>query len=207
MLRRVRTRITWNPIRWGPIRWGVVLILALVLPACGAPAGTTVTTAPIETPLPAETSAATMEATTEATMEVTTEGTMEATTEATAEGTMEATTEATTETAETVEVTGTAEVAGTPEITGTAETMPGTGETLKYAETADLGTILVDSAGMTLYTFKNDTPGTSNCTGTCITNWPPLTVTEGTVPTLPSDITGTLDVITRPDDGMQVRKR
>ena len=186
MSRRVRT----------PIKWGIVLVLALGLPACAAPAGTTVTSAPIETPPATETSAATMEATTEATTE--------ATPEATTEATMETTAEATTEAPETVEVTGTAEVAGTPEITGTAETMPGTGETLKYAETADLGTFLVDSEGMTLYVFNNDTPGTSNCAGTCITNWPPLTVTEGTVPTLPSDITGTLDVITRPDDGMQV---
>ena len=41
------------------------------------------------------------------------------------------------------------------------------------AET-ELGLVLVDDAGMTLYTFDNDTPGKSNCNGQCAANWPPL---------------------------------
>lgn len=46
---------------------------------------------------------------------------------------------------------------------------------------AELGTVLVDGDGMTLYLFDNDTPGTSNCSGDCAANWPPLTgdVTAG----------------------------
>jgi predicted lipoprotein with Yx(FWY)xxD motif len=41
-----------------------------------------------------------------------------------------------------------------------------------------LGTVLVDSKGMTLYTYSGDTtPGTSTCTGQCATAWPPLVVT------------------------------
>lgn len=47
----------------------------------------------------------------------------------------------------------------------------------------DLGDILVDGEGMTLYVFDNDTDGTSACTGDCAANWPPLsgevTVGEG----------------------------
>ena len=37
--------------------------------------------------------------------------------------------------------------------------------------------ILVDSKGMTLYTFDKDkqTPGKSACSGQCADNWPPLT--------------------------------
>ena len=39
---------------------------------------------------------------------------------------------------------------------------------------SDLGTILVDSEGMTLYLFTQDSPGTSVCTGECLANWPAL---------------------------------
>ena len=37
-----------------------------------------------------------------------------------------------------------------------------------------LGKILVDSKGMTLYAFTKDEANKSNCTGGCLTNWPPL---------------------------------
>jgi predicted lipoprotein with Yx(FWY)xxD motif len=35
----------------------------------------------------------------------------------------------------------------------------------------------VDANGMTLYLFTKDSAGTSNCSGGCASNWPPLTVT------------------------------
>ncbi|RYY76851.1 MAG: hypothetical protein EOO52_04980 [Gammaproteobacteria bacterium] len=35
--------------------------------------------------------------------------------------------------------------------------------------------------GFTLYTFDNDTAGVSNCSGTCLTNWPALIANEGAV--------------------------
>ncbi|MEP6491694.1 MAG: hypothetical protein ABJF01_03390 [bacterium] len=42
-------------------------------------------------------------------------------------------------------------------------------------QTTSLGPTLVDSKGMTLYTWGNDSiPGKSACTGQCATNWPPL---------------------------------
>ncbi len=37
---------------------------------------------------------------------------------------------------------------------------------------ASLGTYLTDAKGMTLYTFANDQPGVSNCTGGCAAKWP-----------------------------------
>ena len=37
---------------------------------------------------------------------------------------------------------------------------------------SDLGTILVDGAGLTLYLFTNDSPGVSACSGGCAENWP-----------------------------------
>ncbi len=49
---------------------------------------------------------------------------------------------------------------------------------LGVSQTAELGEFLVDQEGMTLYMFTNDTPNTSNCSGDCLVNWPPL-VAEG----------------------------
>lgn len=48
------------------------------------------------------------------------------------------------------------------------------------AQTADtdLGTVLVDGEGMTLYLFTEDESGVSNCAGGCAETWPPLTVDE-----------------------------
>lgn len=57
-----------------------------------------------------------------------------------------------------------------------------TAEDMKVAiQTAEssLGTVLVDGNGMTLYTFKKDTAGVSNCYDDCATNWPPLMASEG----------------------------
>ena len=39
---------------------------------------------------------------------------------------------------------------------------------------SNLGSILVDERGMTLYLFTKDGPGTSACEGQCLVNWPPL---------------------------------
>ncbi|WP_406820402.1 hypothetical protein ACJA3S_25465 [Pseudomonas sp. KnCO4] len=38
------------------------------------------------------------------------------------------------------------------------------------------GGMLVDAAGMTLYTFDKDTGGKSMCNDGCASNWPPLMV-------------------------------
>jgi len=48
--------------------------------------------------------------------------------------------------------------------------------TLSVANDPVLGNYLAAANGMTLYTYSKDTAGTSNCTGTCATNWPPYTV-------------------------------
>ena len=59
--------------------------------------------------------------------------------------------------------------------------------------------VLTNSAGLTLYWFVPDTSTTSKCTGSCATYWPPL---KGPV-TAGSGVTGTLNVITRPDGTTQ----
>jgi predicted lipoprotein with Yx(FWY)xxD motif len=40
-----------------------------------------------------------------------------------------------------------------------------------------LGSILVDAPTRTLYLFEADTPGRSDCSGSCASIWPPLTAT------------------------------
>jgi predicted lipoprotein with Yx(FWY)xxD motif len=50
--------------------------------------------------------------------------------------------------------------------------------TLNVANDPKLGNILVDGKGMTLYLFKKDMPGVSNCSAGCLQAWPPF-VTQG----------------------------
>jgi predicted lipoprotein with Yx(FWY)xxD motif len=64
---------------------------------------------------------------------------------------------------------GGSESATAPAPTGTAVT---TGEVDQH------GTLLTDSAGLTLYVFFEDSEGTSTCYDACADNWPPL-LTEG----------------------------
>ena len=61
-----------------------------------------------------------------------------------------------------------------PESAGAAggESTPPAG-TVQAAD-SDLGTILVDADGMTLYLFQADSDGTSTCYDDCATTWPPL---------------------------------
>ena len=78
------------------------------------------------------------------------------------------------------------------------------GATVEAKEVGTLGTVLVaGSNDMTVYIFTSDVKdsGTSACTGSCITNWPALTVAAGETPTGGSGVTGTLGTITREDDG------
>lgn len=44
---------------------------------------------------------------------------------------------------------------------------------VKTVDTA-MGAVLAGENGMTLYTFKNDTMGVSNCYDACADAWPPL---------------------------------
>jgi predicted lipoprotein with Yx(FWY)xxD motif len=62
-------------------------------------------------------------------------------------------------------------------------------------------TVLTTSSGMVLYWFAIDTPTTSNCSGTCAANWPPLTGT----PSLASGVTlvGKLGTIKRSNGQLQ----
>lgn len=65
-----------------------------------------------------------------------------------------------------------------------------------------LGTIMVDSNGMTLYKYAKDGANTSACTDACAKAWPPLTAAGA--PSLPSDVHGTLATFARADGTAQV---
>ncbi|WP_153398886.1 COG4315 family predicted lipoprotein [Ornithinicoccus halotolerans] len=65
------------------------------------------------------------------------------------------------------------ETAEATEETGGATEGTGEGPEVTAAET-ELGTILVDEDGMTLYLFTQDSPGQSVCEDDCLEAWPPL---------------------------------
>jgi predicted lipoprotein with Yx(FWY)xxD motif len=52
------------------------------------------------------------------------------------------------------------------------------GATVETAKVQDLGKVLVNEDGLTLYLFTNDTGTKSTCTGDCAATWPALT-TDG----------------------------
>jgi len=57
---------------------------------------------------------------------------------------------------------------------GSPAKAPSGTDTVKAAK-SDLGTILVDGEGKTLYLFEADKGGTSSCSGGCAAVWPPVT--------------------------------
>jgi predicted lipoprotein with Yx(FWY)xxD motif len=71
----------------------------------------------------------------------------------------------------------TASAGGTTSTSTSTSTSSGAsgGATISTAQAGDLGTVLVDANGMTLYLFQNDTGTTSTCTGSCAGTWPALT--------------------------------
>jgi predicted lipoprotein with Yx(FWY)xxD motif len=62
--------------------------------------------------------------------------------------------------------------------------------TINVVNDPKLGKILVGANGMTLYMFTKDGPDQSNCTGKCLTQWPPL-LTQGK-PTLGNGVEASL---------------
>src|SRR5262249_39800511 len=72
------------------------------------------------------------------------------------------------------------------------------------SNTSDLGNFLVTADGRTLYTFKNDTEGVSNCKDDCAKNWPPFTVGEKTKLVAGTGAAGELATITLDDGKLQV---
>ena len=79
----------------------------------------------------------------------------------------------------------------------------GAAATVATAGVGDLGTVLVDGTGRTLYLFESDTGTTSTCTGGCAGTWPAL-VTDGTATADAGADSGMLGTTTRDDGTTQV---
>jgi predicted lipoprotein with Yx(FWY)xxD motif len=79
---------------------------------------------------------------------------------------------------------------------------PGAARLLTTTQTA-IGTLVVDGAGRTLYLFAKDRGPASTCTGSCASQWPPLTATAK--PRLgPGVRTSAVTLVRRPDGTRQV---
>ncbi len=77
-------------------------------------------------------------------------------------------------------------------------------ETVAVSHSDDVGDFLVANNGFTLYTFKNDAEGVSNCADDCAKNWPPFTVNENDRLTAGEGVSGELATIERADGKLQV---
>jgi predicted lipoprotein with Yx(FWY)xxD motif len=65
------------------------------------------------------------------------------------------------------------------------------------------GQVLVDGKGRTMYAFAADAKGKSNCTGSCLTYWPPVLAGSGT-PAKAGGVTATLGALKRSDGTSQL---
>ena len=87
--------------------------------------------------------------------------------------------------------------------TSTSTVAAGTAATVATASVGQLGTVLVDGNGRTLYLFKNDTGTSSTCSGDCAATWPALT-TKGDATAGTGAQSSMLGTTTRDDGTTQV---
>jgi predicted lipoprotein with Yx(FWY)xxD motif len=78
-----------------------------------------------------------------------------------------------------------------------------TSPVLRVASKANVGRILVDAQGRTLYRYTPDRNGKSMCTGACSIEWPPATV-KGSGPLTAAGAKGTVSTTTRADGTKQL---
>ena len=83
---------------------------------------------------------------------------------------------------------------------------PEIGTILSANSTAQLGTVVVDGQGYTLYRFDKDTakPPVSNCAGECAQKWPPVLATPGTPLTVEGVAQEMVGTINRSDGSVQL---
>ncbi|MDQ2812070.1 MAG: hypothetical protein M3Z75_09370 [Actinomycetota bacterium] len=71
-------------------------------------------------------------------------------------------------------------------------------------DSPELGVVLANLRGMTLYRFITESGGKVACAGACLKTWRPLRVEAGAALRLPPLIKGKLGQVARPDGGSQV---
>src|SRR5207244_9767702 len=102
-------------------------------------------------------------------------------------------------------VAPTASPSPSPSATPTATPAPSASPVVLAQVVGSMGTILVAASnGHTVYTFKSDTPGVSNCKGGCISAWPPLSVPSGSTPMGGTGVTGQVGTLPADDGRLQV---
>lgn len=79
---------------------------------------------------------------------------------------------------------------------------PADAQSVNVTSSGDLGDVLVDPSGMTLYMYTKDDPSVSNCYDQCATAWPPLLTSAA--PTGPDAVSAGLGTTTRTDGTLQV---
>lgn len=86
--------------------------------------------------------------------------------------------------------------------TGSNATAAGSPAETQLATRADtaIGTVVVDAAGMTLYTAERESDGTVKCVDDCLEFWLPAIV-ESDPPAVTTDLTDRIGTVERPDGG------
>ena len=74
----------------------------------------------------------------------------------------------------------------------TSSSAGGSSATISTATIKGLGTVLVNSQGKTLYTFKPDNAKKVTCTGSCAAVWPPATLSGSGKPTASGGVKASL---------------
>jgi predicted lipoprotein with Yx(FWY)xxD motif len=87
--------------------------------------------------------------------------------------------------------------------TNTAAGAGGGAGVVAVAKVADLGPVIVNSEGLTLYDFHKDKGGVSSCYGACAGAWPPL-LTEGEAKAEAGAMSNQLGTTKRKDGTVQV---
>lgn len=76
---------------------------------------------------------------------------------------------------------------------------PDTGSEITTREDPATGAVLVDAAGMTLYTSEQEVDGTVRCVDECLGFWTPAEVSSDT-PMVTDDLASQIGSVQRPDD-------
>lgn len=83
---------------------------------------------------------------------------------------------------------------------------PPRGTILSANSTAQLGTVVIDGLGRTLYRFDKDSasPSTATCVDSCASTWPPVLDEPGTPVTVEGIDRAIVGTVARPDGSVQV---
>jgi predicted lipoprotein with Yx(FWY)xxD motif len=80
----------------------------------------------------------------------------------------------------------------------------GSTSTVSAQNVPNVGTVLVNTDGKTLYFTDQESSGSILCESACTSIWIPLTVADGTTPTAGAGVAGALGTVMRPEGTTQV---